>query len=185
MPSVYLVGSIKGLSYDEAMGWREEAVGELSALGYAVYSPMRAKERIREALGATPIPDHHVSFVDPFPRDMHDLRMCDYVLAYLPSDHPTSVGSLIELGVAHEARKTVVIVTDSPRPLHPFLEGVADAVVETWDQAWAVFEAFLPVVAGRTYFVKGNGEIDVMPQPFGREVVPTQAWPEVEEENNG
>ena len=131
VPSVYLAGQITGLSYDEASAWRNEATDYLTAMGFSVFNPLRDRD-----MAAPP------SYVVPFKRDVEDIKQADYVLAY----QLESVGTLIELGMAYAQGKYIVLVAPST---HPFLQGVAGAVVSSLDEAYEELQGLLPTEAGR------------------------------------
>ena len=164
MPSVYLGGPIAGLTYDEASDWREAATEACAALGYSVYSPMRGKDVLR------PQYTHRVfgfnaevsnGLLGPFARDMHDIRRCDVMIAHIGTSEDVSIGTMIELGAAYALGKFVVVVlpnvrgrpyADTAGRLHPFVAGVATAVVGTIEEAYGVLEALLPAQPAKLEF---------------------------------
>ena len=171
--TVYLAGPITGLSFADAIGWREEATEELTALGYEVFSPMREKFHLKEEFGDAPLPHTHHSFADPFPRDVLDIRRSDFVLCNLLQWDGTTplVGTSVELGLARAMGKFVVTVRKPGFALHPFLAGCSDLVMDTLERAYEWLEHMKPVQAGRVVMFKLDDvpEIDLLGEgdPFG------------------
>jgi len=153
--SVYLAGSITGLTYDQSMGWRRTTIEVLANMGYDVFSPMRHKLDLAHKFGDKAIPHTDPSFRDPFNRDVHDIRRADYVLCFDPYGHSfgrdmPSVGTLVELGIAYEARKYIIVVEPSlvdnlqgtVYDVHPFIAGVANDLVPSLNDAYTLLREY-------------------------------------------
>lgn len=80
---IYLAGPIRGLSYDEAVGWREK-VKQMLPRGIETLSPMRKKEMLageKEIKGQYDGPLYCPrGFVT---RDRFDVQRCDLVIMNL------------------------------------------------------------------------------------------------------
>lgn len=130
MLKVYLAGPIGGLSYEEATnGWRMRATSILSDSRIRVYSPMRYKE----ALAGTECLDdqkYDRPLTTPpaiLARDTYDVRSADILLVNLAGSKRVSIGTMVELGIAHALNKPMVIVNDAVNPVHsgPFIDALS------------------------------------------------------------
>ncbi len=165
---VYLAGAITGLTYQQALGWRVDAARRLTALGYDVYSPMRHKLQLADAFDNKALPHTSSAFRNPFQRDLYDIRRCDVILADLGEapDVGPNVGTMVELGYAFGLGKYIIVVdqrlngTWSPvgqvnaseypgtYRLHPFIEGVANDVLPSLDDAISLLAEYRPLRDG-------------------------------------
>jgi nucleoside 2-deoxyribosyltransferase len=140
MTDVYLAGPIAGLSYGDAVAWRAQAKRAFENAGITAYSPMRAKEALAgmgplagawESPSYDPLSPHSV-----FKRDMADIYRADVILANLAGAEKVSIGTMIELGVAHQLQIPIVVVL---RPAdihwHIFVLEVATRVCPTIEDA--------------------------------------------------
>ncbi len=146
--TVYLAGQITGLTYGDAMQWRDMAIEELTEMGYDVFSPMRHKRNLAGRFDEETLPHHHETFRDPFERDILDIARSDFMIVF---QYDGSVGTLIEMGEAH-ARGVHVILVDPVRAtegweeaIHPFVKGVANDLVATLDEAYTLLSEYRPV----------------------------------------
>lgn len=119
-PTVYLAGPIKGLSYDGATTWREDAQIALAAVGIVALSPMRFK---RYLAGELTIGDSYADFTlsteqGITTRDRFDVQRCDVVLMNLLGAEKVSIGTMIEAGWADAYRKPVVLVVEDSGNAH-------------------------------------------------------------------
>ena len=136
---IYLAGPIKGLTEDQAKGWRE-SFNELLMPGIRGISPLRAEPELKAGkkygniyspteLWGTP---HAIAT-----KNWYDTSACDLVLAYLPEGRPIpSVGTLIEIGWGIGLRKPVVIVsTDADIIHHPIIVAATGWIVPNLETA--------------------------------------------------
>lgn len=153
--TIYLAGHISGLTYDQCNEWREEATAFLTALDYSVRSPMREKEILKQHYEDNPLPsqDYGVDnpFTEnPFPRDMFDIAQSDIILVNLvPGEEAgigVSLGTAVEIGVAHNAGKYIIVVSGE-KSLHPFVREPAAYIVTRLEDAFAILEATQPMDA--------------------------------------
>ena len=110
--TVYLCGPITGQDVDYL--WRQAATAMLQAHGIRTLDPLRGKHKdqisnlglgYRGQLAAPEIAD----------RDQMDIDDADVILAHFPYDPPRqSVGSLMEIGMAVKAGKTVILCSAVP-----------------------------------------------------------------------
>lgn len=150
-PSVYLAGPIKGLTFPEATDWRDDATEHLTSTGYLVYSPMRDKDHLSDAYAHTAFGDQ-AEGVDPYARDMFDIKRSDVVLVNLVHELDVghmSRGTSVELGAAGVLGKFVVVLGSPEQTDHPFVAGPASAIVRTLDEAYETLRELLPVGAGK------------------------------------
>jgi nucleoside 2-deoxyribosyltransferase len=114
--SVYLSGPITGLSYKEARyGWRKY-VAERLYKGIKPLSPMRHEghlEEIPHTIVDSELPDHFFSRSKAIvEKDLLDIRRSDIVLVNLLGATEVSRGTLVEIGMAAMANKTIVTLIE-------------------------------------------------------------------------
>ena len=133
---VYLAGPIKGLSYEQATGWREVVKENL---GYhaeiRILDPMRGKEHLKgeEKLDSV--------FYDAFPvctargivnRDYYDINRCDLMLVNFIQATDFSIGTMAEIGAMSMLRKPYIVVMRENSPYnHPFVTERALYIVDS------------------------------------------------------
>lgn len=136
---VYLGGPIRGLSYEEAIGWRDKTIDKLNEVGIKCYSPMRHKEKIKDIEkiigfdGAMP----GYSGQDIFQRDKFDVTRSDILLFNFLNKKVSIIGSLFELAWGNLLNKYCVVVVskDSIYYKHPFIKESASIIFEDLDEA--------------------------------------------------
>jgi nucleoside 2-deoxyribosyltransferase len=107
--TVYLCGPITGEDIDWT--WRIRAAAFLRARGVEVLSPLRGK--LSEKIGNQGLSyDGKLANPEMGNRDFQDVKNCDLVLAHFPYMPPRqSIGSLMEMGMAHALGKTIILCT--------------------------------------------------------------------------
>jgi len=149
MKIVYLADPIADCSYGEATAWRNVVSYDLKQVGVRTVSPMRAKEFLKgEGRITGAYPEHLSSGVHGIgARDEYDVTHCDMVLAYLPremNERRPSVGTMMELGVAHHARVPLVLVTDDEHLVqHPLVQAWTGWIVPDFESALEVIQFVL------------------------------------------
>ena len=109
---VYLAGPIRGLTFQGANQWRTEFAA--SVYPCITVSPMRGKDNLdREDA----IRDDYKDNLDAnaratLSRDTFDVRNCDMLIANLLGAYEVSIGTMIELGMAHTLHKPIGIVIE-------------------------------------------------------------------------
>lgn len=146
---VYLAGPIFGLSYHEAMDWREEASAAFLP-GILGVSPMRMKEFLE---GENRIGHHYAEeriCGAPMPvacRDFNDVLCADAVLAYVPkwsAERRSPCGTILEIGFAIANQKPIVLVSDYERVRKsPLIMGKVGWQLDTLDEGIAAVNAIL------------------------------------------
>lgn len=152
-PSVYLAGPITGLTYDDGNEWRESVIRDLEDVGIRGFSPLRAKNFLREigVLDAAGTPDSAYMGLNPLSepkgitaRDRFDCTRCDMVLMNLLGATRISVGTMIEAGWADGARRPIVVAMEEDNiHRHAMLNELAGFIVPTLEEAVAVVKAVL------------------------------------------
>jgi hypothetical protein len=122
----YLCGPINGRSDADCKDWRARATEVLGADN--VLDPMRRDFRGKEAVNAAEIVEG----------DKADIASVDTLLVYF--DKP-SVGTSMEVVLAWQMRKHVVVVNASDKPLGPWLLYHAHAFYHSLEAALAYIEA--------------------------------------------
>lgn len=152
-PSVYLAGPITGLTYDDGQDWREYAKTWLDAEGIDGFSPLRAKQHLREIgvldnAGTTDSAYIGLNALSEpkgiMTRDRFDCTNRDLVLVNFVGAERVSVGTCIELGWADGARVPVVIaMEDDNVHRHAMVNEAAGFIVPTLEEALVIAKAVL------------------------------------------
>lgn len=152
-PSVYLAGPITGLTFDDGNEWRESVIEELDDVGIRGFSPLRAKNFLREigVLDSAGTPESAYIGLNPLSepkgitaRDRFDCTRCDMILMNLLGATRISIGTMIEAGWADGARRPIVVAMEQDNMhRHAMLNEVAGFIVPTLEEAVAVVKAVL------------------------------------------
>jgi nucleoside 2-deoxyribosyltransferase/NTP pyrophosphatase (non-canonical NTP hydrolase) len=117
MKTIYLGGSIAGLTYAEATEWRKIATSKLEN-SFKILDPMRDKEYMKN-IKLTIKGDTKCDPDQVFNKALSDIDKSDIILCNLSTK---SLGSLFENGYAYAKHKPVVTVVNSIDLLvHPFI----------------------------------------------------------------
>ena len=149
---VYLAGSIRGLNYNEATEWREKVKIELSKYGIDGYSPMRAKSYLKPIndVGVDRLKDsyaeHPLSTMKAIVcRDFLDCTKSNLIIVYLKGAKEVSMGTIMEIAWAYQARVPIVLVMEKAGNIHEhgMITQCCDFRVETLDEAIEIVKAIL------------------------------------------
>ena len=118
---VYLAGPIDGLTYAQAVDWRQYAIKELRKDGITGLSPLRAKEflakhdgpLVRGVSDSVLVTDAAITI-----RDMWDVHESDAVLFNLLDAKKVSIGTMIEYGWASSFNKPIITIMERDGNLH-------------------------------------------------------------------
>lgn len=112
-PSVYLAGPITGLNYDECVEWRNQATRALYP-DIDCFSPMRNKPYLKGTKQIGMAYEHHPlsSQRGIFARDFHDVISCDVLLINFWGAPKVSIGTVMEVAWAYQARKPIVAIME-------------------------------------------------------------------------
>ena len=147
MRTVYLAGPIRGHTYEQANGWRNEVARRLE-VGISGINPLRGKE----CLSGRGVLGEHESYADLLncspaevtARDRFDCMHADLVLFNFTGPPANHIGSLIEVGWADAARIPIVMVGfEAHFKGHPMMEALVAWKCKNLDQAIEVCNAFL------------------------------------------
>ena len=122
---VYLCGPINGRSDDDCTGWREYAKARL---------PDTLDPMVRDYRGRELEPGIAAEIVE---NDKLDIESSDALLVYF--DKP-SVGTSMEVYMAHGWGRRVVLVNKSDKPLSPWLIYHSDEIYDSLDAAIAALQ---------------------------------------------
>lgn len=149
-PSVYLAGPIRGLNYDDATSWRERARIHLKEAGIDAFSPMRAKNYLKNDKNIDSSDSNYEMFPLSVPpavvcRDFNDCTKRDALIVYLLGAKAVSIGTVFEIAWAYQKRIPVILVMEkSGNPHeHMFIRQCANFQVETLDEAIFIAKAVL------------------------------------------
>ncbi len=154
MHKVYLAGPITGLAYGDAVDWRTE-VRDLLRPNIQGLSPMRGKEymsHLKSISGTGKEYAHLGALSTPrgvLTRDFFDCTRCDMVLANLLGAKAVSIGTVMEIAWAFQARRPVVCVMEPEGNPHEHMM-VTEAIgfrVPTLEKAIHVIKATLGELA--------------------------------------
>ena len=136
---VYLAGSIEGLTYEEAFGWRNRAEEILKAHGKKVYNPGKhvssemkgqviTRESVEKFSKLSPNFDKELYF-----QDLEHIKESNIILVSLSKG---STGTIFELGYAKRAGTLIVGFSADPYLLqHPFIKYSVDVVYKKEHEA--------------------------------------------------
>ena len=127
MRNVYLSGPICGLTYDASNDWRTHVAECLTATSPHIHclNPMRSHEFLRahgviEDKAAQNDPSRGFLVSDEFigVRDALDTMKADVCFVNLLGAKRVSIGTVLEIGMAHAARVPIVLVMEKSGNLH-------------------------------------------------------------------
>ncbi len=112
---VYLSGPITGLTYDEGDDWRKHAAAMLNE-NIVALNPLRCKEWAREfgIIDDTTTDKHPWMSSDNFigTRDAWDAMRCDVMLVNLIGATQVSIGTVLEIGMAHATNVPIFVAME-------------------------------------------------------------------------
>ncbi len=149
-PSVYLAGPISGLTFDGCTDWRKFVTSELGIDGIKAWSPLRAKEYLREfgvldklctGYSASSVLSSHRGIMT---RDRFDATRCDVLFVNFIGATQVSIGTSMEIAWADAARIPIVCALEEGNPHeHGMILEAIGFRVPTLDQAITVTKAIL------------------------------------------
>ncbi len=153
VPKVYLAGAISGLTYDQSEDWRDQAIDKLAGKNISGFSPLRAKDYLRDVGNIEQSYTINPLSTDRgiITRDRWDVMTADAVLFYLIGATRVSIGTCIEFGWADAFRKPTVLVMEKEGNIHdhPMVREVSGFRVETLDEGIKILDHILnPMVYG-------------------------------------
>lgn len=118
MKTVYLAGPISHVSYGACTGWRDEAEAALKAWGIKGLSPMRGKDFLKHVTCFSQQCDAYSDNPLSSPRgimtrDYYDATNCDVLLVNLLGAEKVSIGTVMEIAWAYQARTPIVLMIES------------------------------------------------------------------------
>ena len=137
--TIYLIGPIGGMSYEDATKWRLEAREVLEDIGYEVLDPMTGKECLKgeTSIGVGLGNANSVKNGYIYHSDLHRINRADVLLAnLLKMSDKQSIGTFFEYGYGAAKDKTIVTVTADPYvTAHPFI-AASSIVVASLEEAY-------------------------------------------------
>lgn len=136
---VYIASPISGLTSEEVFGYFDGTERKLRMCGFDPYSPMTAKDYLRDEVRMNPqgYARHSASTAHAiYKRDKWMLSSSDVVFVNLLNGAEISIGCMFELAWADMLGKHVVVVRgDEPTYDHAFINEAADVIFTTVDEA--------------------------------------------------
>lgn len=146
-PKIYLAGPITGQSWEEATQWREHVAAQLVDIADC-HSPLRHKEYLS---GEGCIKDEYNETLFSsqraiFGRDTFDVRTSELLFVNFLPAKSVSIGTVLEIGIAWELRKQIVIVmTPDTYHWHSMLRECTPWVVDNIDDGIKVVRALYTI----------------------------------------
>jgi nucleoside 2-deoxyribosyltransferase len=133
----YLAGSIEGISWEEATGWRNKAAAYLEKFEIDCLDPCR-----RVAFSETT--ERHAD-ARIWKADLQDISYSSVILANLCDSIPgRKWGTVCEVAHAHTKNKIIIVLMDEDQWHHPFITQYATEIHYTLEKALeAVKEYYL------------------------------------------
>ncbi len=129
-PKIYLAGSIEGLPYEEANGWRKQVEGEFPD---RCLNPLRDKEWLPQE---EVINSGNLNFEEMknlVERDIRDIGEVGLLLAKMESP---GIGTSMEIIVAKVMKIPVILISGNPAIYnHPWIRFYANRRVRTVEEA--------------------------------------------------
>jgi len=148
MPKVYLAGPITGCTFDGCTEWRDVAKAELAKFGIDAYSPMRAKDYLKEKgvlSGSYPDAGLFSSSRNIMTRDFFDCTSADVVLAYLVGAPRVSAGTVMEIAWTYDRHIPLVAIIEPEGNVHshPMIDEAIGFRAKTLDEGLTIVKAIL------------------------------------------
>ena len=145
--TIYTVGPISGLSYEEVVSRYQKLTKELEELDFNVLCPMSGKKFLRNEIEfkAHGYDDHPMSTNHAImTRDRWMLDQSDIILADLSnSGDRVSIGSMMELAWAYDTKKWVIgVIPKDNIHNHAFVLEACGTIVPTIEDALDMLRAF-------------------------------------------
>lgn len=128
---IYLAGGMSGLSKTEQGNWRYKVMNRIED-GNSYYGYEYEPDVFNPIVYYNMFEHVHKKEKEHFEFDLHNLRNSDLVIVNF--NEPNSIGTAMELAVAHENRIPIVGLNEEGKELHPWLEEscirICDSMVE-------------------------------------------------------
>ena len=113
MTKVYLSGAITGIPIDEACQWRSDIMYKL--YGFKVFDPTEHFEE-QDLIDGTASDREIMDY------ELYELRHSDLVI--FNCHYPKSIGSAMELAIAHENRIPILLFNEKGVNIHPWIKSM-------------------------------------------------------------
>lgn len=127
MIRIYLAGPMTGLSFHDQIDWRNDFTDMIQ--------DRRAVERIlvfNPCLAYSPSDNRHKTEKEVMRYEIYNLKKADVVVANLTGQ--SSIGTCMEVAVAHEHGIPIVGLYKDAEPLHPWLNECCTRVCDSMDE---------------------------------------------------
>ena len=127
MISIYLAGAMTGLPFNEQISWRNDFTDMIQE--------RRAIERImvfNPCLAYSPSDNRHKTEKEVMRYEIYNLKKADVVVVNL--NNQDSIGTCMEIAIAHDHGIPIVGLYDGDEPLHPWLEECCTRVCDSMDE---------------------------------------------------
>lgn len=129
---VYLSGGMTDLSYEDAMAWRVDTKEKIEQLtnNWKCFNPMEHFDPhcvVLENIYGEQLDKYAMDV------DLYKLRQADVMILNL--NHPRSIGTNIEVGIAIERRIPIIGFADKTQSVHSWHKQACSVIVDDYDDA--------------------------------------------------
>jgi nucleoside 2-deoxyribosyltransferase len=144
MIRIYLAGPITGCTEGQANDWRTDFAARLESIRIRGISPLRCEPLHGPVYGSTYNDSRFGTAKAISSKNLMDLRRCDLTLAYFPyaeTARVPSIGTILEIGAAHENGKPIIVVSEHPKTSdHPVLNAFAGWMLSDLNEAFETIQ---------------------------------------------
>ena len=135
--ALFLAGPLTGISYSDALGWREYVESKLPA-DVIAFSALRGKKYVtNESVLRDAYPEHLLSTPQgTITRDRYDVSRCDALFVNFLNADNVSIGTIMEMAWADAWRIPIVLAMENGNIHdHAFVRQVAAFITADLDEA--------------------------------------------------
>jgi hypothetical protein len=135
--TLFLAGPLTGISYGDALDWRQYVASRLPA-DVIAFSALRGKGYVsKESVLRNTYPDHLLSTPQgTITRDRFDISRCDALIVNFLKADRISIGTIMEMAWADAWRKPIILAMQAGNVHdHAFVRQVAAFITDDLDEA--------------------------------------------------
>lgn len=125
---IYMAGGMAGLTFEQQMEWRDDIQYKILDEADGSHTPYF----FQPPYYYQPNSEYHKSEREAFIFDLNRLRHSDIVIVNFNA--PKSIGTSMELAVAHEHRIPVIGLNEDKNELHPWLYECCTRICESREE---------------------------------------------------
>jgi nucleoside 2-deoxyribosyltransferase len=128
---IYLAGGMQNLSFEEQNEWREKLCDNIMIQCYKINVDTKAVNIINPVDYYNFDKKLHKTEKEVMNFDTNFVRNSDLII--VNANDPKSIGTSMEIAIAHEHRIPILILNDGTRKLHPWWTEMADRVFDDFE----------------------------------------------------